>query len=216
MGTSFQVFLTKPLTSTCIFIFHNLSSHYVVGMFYPAPVRKIEKTCNSWLLPILQSNYLHQLLISKKYNSWLHHIHEHWHSSVCWHSSLCWHGSIRWHISIRWHSSIRSPSVITVFFWWPDCRVRKIIRVLSGIWTYSDRYMYTAMRSNTFSVRIPKRARFAANKFNKFEELEHTTPNPPASPPFPASYAPAFVTAPLFRLRPAFVCNCPPPLNFPY
>ena len=38
--------LTKLLSSTCIFTFQNLPSHYVVGirLFYLAPVRDIVKT----------------------------------------------------------------------------------------------------------------------------------------------------------------------------
>ena len=51
--SSFQVFLTKLLTSTCTFPFQDLSSHYVVGirLFYLAPVRSTVKTYNSCLLP---------------------------------------------------------------------------------------------------------------------------------------------------------------------
>ena len=52
MENSFQVFLTKLLTSTCTFTFLNLSSHYVVfvRLFYLAPVRNTVKICNFWLL----------------------------------------------------------------------------------------------------------------------------------------------------------------------
>ena len=51
-----------------------LSSHYVVGirLFYLAPVRNIKDMQFLATSPILQSNHLHQLRISKEHNSQLH------------------------------------------------------------------------------------------------------------------------------------------------
>ena len=79
MESSFQVFLTKLLTSTCAFIFQNLSSHYVVGIrFYHAPVRNTVKTCNPWLLPHITIQPLTPVVNPKgTFNSRLYHISNH-------------------------------------------------------------------------------------------------------------------------------------------
>ena len=61
MESSFQVLLTKLLTSTCTFTFQNLPAHYVVGIRYLALVRNTVKICKSWLLPHITIQSLHQL-----------------------------------------------------------------------------------------------------------------------------------------------------------
>ncbi len=51
MESSFQVFITKLITSTCTFTFQNLLSYYVEGISCSlAPVKKRVKMSNSWPL----------------------------------------------------------------------------------------------------------------------------------------------------------------------